>query len=383
MAYFLKLGSKGRLLLVLVVMVSLMSLSGILVVRSLHKLAELTQSLYEHPMTVTNAIFRVDGNIVRMHRSMKDAALATSPDQLLAAATAVDSYERKVQADMQIVRQYFLGPRAMVDDIDSAVAQWRPVRERVLAAMKAGDVQGAGNITKSEGAQKVAEISGRIEILSQWANQKAGDFATNAVQIRDQNVRLVVAVMLLSTVFLSVSLLLALRSILADIKNVQVAVDGLNSGEADLRYRLPHLGGDFAPLGAAINQFMARLEALIGAIKQRSETIAKASSEIANGNHDLSSRTEQQAVFLEETASSMEELTATIQQNGCHADKANQLAISASAIAVRGRSVVVDVVGTMSKIKASSNRIVDIIGVIEGIAFQTNILALNAAVEAA
>ena len=118
-------------------------------------------------------------------------------------------------------------------------------------------------------------------------------------------------------------------------------------------------------------------------VRTSTETITVASQEIASGNADLSSRTESQASSLEETASSMEELTSTVKQNADNARQANQLAVSASEVAVRGGSVVSQVVDTMGSINASSRKIVDIIGVIDGIAFQTNILALNAAVEAA
>ncbi|HEY8606887.1 MAG TPA: methyl-accepting chemotaxis protein, partial [Noviherbaspirillum sp.] len=111
--------------------------------------------------------------------------------------------------------------------------------------------------------------------------------------------------------------------------------------------------------------------------------IGVASREIASGNADLSSRTESQASSLEETASSMEELTSTVKQNAENARQANQLVVSASDVALRGGEVVGQVVQTMASIKDSSRKIVDIIGVIDGIAFQTNILALNAAVEAA
>jgi methyl-accepting chemotaxis protein len=118
-------------------------------------------------------------------------------------------------------------------------------------------------------------------------------------------------------------------------------------------------------------------------VRQGSSSIALSADEIATGNMDLSSRTEQQAASLEETASSMEELTSTVQQNADNARQANTLAVAASQVATRGGQVVGDVVHTMSSIKDSSKKIVDIIGVIDGIAFQTNILALNAAVEAA
>ncbi|MGX9773659.1 methyl-accepting chemotaxis protein [Janthinobacterium aestuarii] len=125
------------------------------------------------------------------------------------------------------------------------------------------------------------------------------------------------------------------------------------------------------------------LVGIVGQVRSGTDTIATASAEIAAGNQDLSSRTEQQASSLEETASSMEELTSTVKQNADNARQANKLAGDAAGIASRGGAVVAEVVATMSEINTSSKKIVDIISVIDGIAFQTNILALNAAVEAA
>jgi methyl-accepting chemotaxis protein len=122
---------------------------------------------------------------------------------------------------------------------------------------------------------------------------------------------------------------------------------------------------------------------IVGEVRDSSATIASASQQIASGNLDLSSRTEQQAGALEETASAMEELTVTVKQNAEHARQANQLAETASKVALQGGAVVEQVVATMGSISASAGKITEIIGVIDGIAFQTNILALNAAVEAA
>lgn len=143
------------------------------------------------------------------------------------------------------------------------------------------------------------------------------------------------------------------------------------------------LPGDFGELARNANRTVHQLSGIVGQIRMGSQLINTAAGEIASGNMDLSQRTEQQAASLEETASSMEELTATVRQNADNARQANQLAIGAAEVAGQGGQVVGKVVATMSAINASSRKIVDIISVIDGIAFQTNILALNAAVEAA
>ncbi|GJJ05540.1 methyl-accepting chemotaxis protein [Duganella rhizosphaerae] len=134
---------------------------------------------------------------------------------------------------------------------------------------------------------------------------------------------------------------------------------------------------------AALQHMNTSLARTVHEVRRSTATINQASGEIATGNMDLSGRTESQASSLEETASTMEELTSTVKQNADNARQANQLVISASSVATRGGQLVAQVVDTMGSIKASSSKIVDIIGVIDGIAFQTNILALNAAVEAA
>jgi methyl-accepting chemotaxis protein len=152
-------------------------------------------------------------------------------------------------------------------------------------------------------------------------------------------------------------------------------------GDLAVAIELPR--GDAHSLLFAIQSMRDSLAGIVRQVRVGAESIVTAATEIASGNQDLSSRTEQQAGSLEETASSMEELTATVKQNSENARQANTMARSASAIAVEGGVVVSNVVGTMAEINDSARKIVDIISVIDGIAFQTNILALNAAVEAA
>ncbi len=165
-----------------------------------------------------------------------------------------------------------------------------------------------------------------------------------------------------------------------ELRNLVAAVD---SGDSITLHgaRAVHVS---TPASQALQSTLLRMEAAVVAVRQNSESVASASAQIASGNNDLSARTEQQASALEETAASMEELGSTVRQNADNARTANQLAVNASTVATQGGEVVAEVVETMKGINASSsNKIADIISVIDGIAFQTNILALNAAVEAA
>jgi len=152
----------------------------------------------------------------------------------------------------------------------------------------------------------------------------------------------------------------------------------------DLTARLDGLGGgEFGQLGQALNQLNVNLQAVVSDVRREVEGVQVASNEIASGNNDLSARTEAQASSLEETAASMEELTSTVEHSAGSAREASLLSERAAGVAREGNAAMADVISTMDEISRSSNRIKDIIQVIEGISFQTNILALNAAVEAA
>ncbi len=177
--------------------------------------------------------------------------------------------------------------------------------------------------------------------------------------------------------------LLILRNVTGSLDGVQRAVDDLNAGSGDLTRRLPPMKGEFGDLSRSINQFISGLTGIVSRVRDTAQHIDNSSQQVEQGNRSLSARTEEQAASLEQTASSMEQLTATVKRNTDNAGRADELARSASQVAERGGGAVSGVVATMNDISESSRKIADIIGVIDSIAFQTNILALNAAVEAA
>jgi methyl-accepting chemotaxis protein len=179
-------------------------------------------------------------------------------------------------------------------------------------------------------------------------------------------------------------MVMVLYRLMRPVRTLAAAMSALAGGNADLSARLEVRGKDeLATIATGFNAFVGKIQDVLARVRASSDSVAGASLEIRQGNANLSARTEQQASALEETAASMEELTSTVRQNADNARQANQMAASASGVAVRGGEVVAQVVDTMASIEASSRKVVDIISVIDGIAFQTNILALNAAVEAA
>jgi methyl-accepting chemotaxis protein len=202
--------------------------------------------------------------------------------------------------------------------------------------------------------------------------------------IAERAVGMSVAALLLAAVLLAAGLVVA-RSLLRELggEPTYASVITKRIAEGDLSVDIALKPNDQSSLLHSIKSMRDAFTGIVSRVREGSESVATASSEIAQGNQDLSQRTEQQASALEETAASMEQLSSTVRQNADNAKQANQLAQGASTVATSGGAIVEHVVETMKGINDSSKKISDIIGVIDGIAFQTNILALNAAVEAA
>jgi len=209
------------------------------------------------------------------------------------------------------------------------------------------------------------------------------DQSTSDTQAAASSMKLVIGTTV--GIALVVGVLMALwiiRSITQPINQAVRISRAVAAGDLSLQFET-HGKNEIAQLLQALKDMQSGLVLVVHKVRQGSESVSEASSEIAQGNHDLSARTESQASALEETSASMEELNSNVKQNADSARQANQLAMNASTVAVKGGQVVSQVVETMKGINDASKKISDIISVIDGIAFQTNILALNAAVEAA
>ncbi len=261
----------------------------------------------------------------------------------------------------------------------------KPVTE-LVPALNAGKLAAlAGARTPLE-----VEVGGSAKLLgaraipgTDWMVIVALDKAEATAGMRSVLIASVIALVLIAGVAAAVVWGVATMS-LRGLSTVRDAMDAIGSGDGDLTQRLPADGNDeVAQIARAFNTFADKLCTIMRQIRDASESVRAASDEIAAGNTDLSRRTESAAASLQQTAASMEEITATVSQSASSAQHASESVTAASRVAADGGVVIGEVITTMGQIENASVRVSDIIGVIEGIAFQTNILALNAAVEAA
>ena len=264
--------------------------------------------------------------------------------------------------------------------VDSRSADGRPFIREMLET-KNGSI---GYTWKNEGEQEAREKFAVYTWFKEWNWVIAGgtyvdEITAEATALRNRYILSGLVALVAFAVALYAFVRRAVTRPLAEARDAAIRI-----ADGDLTVHVPSRGQDeIGRLLEAMNGISSKLSSVVGNVRDGAEQIANASQEISTGNLDLCMRTEQQASSLATTASSMGELTETVRQNAEHARQANQLALSASTVAQKGGSMVAQVVDTMESINQSSRKIGDITGVIDGIAFQTNILALNAAVEAA
>jgi methyl-accepting chemotaxis protein len=272
--------------------------------------------------------------------------------------------------------------KALLAKIGEERKAYVSTRDEVFGLLKGGDTEGGARMLKDKMLPAATIYLSAIGELAEFLEHRV---VTSSTELSTQVQRAKVLLLGLLAAGLAVAGLagwLITRSVTQPLRQAVTETEQIAGG--DLAVSVTVEGRDeIADLKRALSTMQQRLQQLVRGIRQSADSIQTASTEVAVGNADLSSRTEQAASNLQETASSMEQLTGTVKHTADSARTANQLAASAASVAQRGGSVVSQVVATMEEINQSSRKIADIIGTIDGIAFQTNILALNAAVEAA
>lgn len=273
----------------------------------------------------------------------------------------------------------------MVQSLQDIEARTVATTNKVVALMQAGDRVGAETLLWAEAKPQYEQWLAAANKLIDYEEVRITKNSESANQDANQFTGVMLAITLLA-VLISVAVTVTIsRNINQDLgaepSEVRAVVQAIQQG--DLTVPVNIKAGDTTSVMVAVHDMQQRFHELVSAVRDNIEQLRVTSSDISSGNHNLGNRTEQAASSLEQTASSMEELTATVRQSADSARQANQLATTAAGTAIKGGEVMQQVVDTMQDIHQSSQKIADIIGVIDGIAFQTNILALNAAVEAA
>ncbi len=360
-----------------------MLITGISVWRLQH-LSEATRDMMEVPLAkermISDWYSKIDSAIRRT------TAIARSSDQSLVAYFADEA-----KASSAVSAEYQKKVEALVVDPDEKelfgrIGEQRKIylssRDQVAKFKAAGQLEEADGVFLKVFAPGSTAYLGLMQELLKMQRGKIDATAQRIEAVAEQSRRLLLVLAALVLAFGALcSWLLTTgitRPLATAVQAARRVAEGDLTGHIEVRSR-----DETGQLLGALQHMNASLLTIVSQVRSGTEHIASSSTQIAAGNLDLSQRTEEQAASLEETASSMEELTSTVKHNADNARQANQLAASAAQVAVKGGAVVAQVVGTMESINSASKKIVDIIAVIDGIAFQTNILALNAAVEAA
>jgi methyl-accepting chemotaxis protein len=352
-----------------------------------------------HGLNQTNDAFR--GVYQDRAVPLGDLALIVDRMQRIRLNTATASYGRDVEmakqrkdltsqrdAEVNATWQKYLATNLTPTEktlIDGFNQQWKEfveARERAMNNALAGNHDAAIADYTGDASRKFDEAHATMfKLLDLQRDEGAKEY--EIAQNNYENIFITSVTIIALGIALAVIIgFLLIRAIITPLNEAVAVANAVASGDLTSRIEV-NSTNETGRLLQALKTMNDNLVDLVGKVRMGTDQITTASSEIASGNLDLSQRTEEQASSLEETASSMEELTSTVRQNADNARQANQLAAGASEVAVKGGAVVGQVVQTMSSINESSKKIVDIISVIDGIAFQTNILALNAAVEAA
>ena len=375
---------RGKLTFAFACVLLIMTLLGGFAVLQLARVNGQTETILAYRLTGVRDSLRMYGAAV-FYRQREFRLLVTEAKDTAGALAKLD----KSRSDFEAARKDYADSVADAAErglYEQAMAGWKDyldVSTRAIAAAAAGRHDEARDlVANAAGSKRFDETLAGIKKLAEYNDSQAGQDAARARSIYEGG-RLGVVVTVLGAVFTAVGLgWLISRAISVPLGEAVVLAESVASG--DLTHAPTAHGRDeVAQLTRALADMVARLRAVVVEVRSGVESVSTASAQIATGNLDLSQRTEEQASNLQQTAASMEELTSTVKQNADNARAASQLAAGATDVAARGGQVVGDVVATMQAITESSRRISDIIGVIDGIAFQTNILALNAAVEAA
>ncbi|BBO71916.1 hypothetical protein DSCA_58460 [Desulfosarcina alkanivorans] len=370
---------------------------------NMQKLSDMTEKLYRHPYAVTKAIVKVETDLVKIHRAMKDVALAKTDSAYDAELKKIAGFENEIATQIEVLRERFLGDQKQVEDLNKKMVGWRPIRAEVIDLMRKGDRAGAAAITKGKGATHVQSIVKAINAFETFAQSKADEFMENANRSRDRALNLTYTITAIAILMGAAVAFFLTRSIVTPLSKavtlaetmstgnftqqlhdnrsdeIGVLVKALNQMAGSLRTMLQQIAGGVDTLSSASTELGAistQMTQGIDTVSDKSNTVSAAAEEMNANMNNVAAAMEESATNTNMVATASEEMSSTIGEIAQNAEKARGISDDAARKSSNASA-------NMDQLGTAANSIGKVIETITDISEQVNLLALNATIEAA
>ena len=372
---------------------------GVESLTTMKTLSELTAKMYEHPLAVTKASLQANNAIIKIHRGMKDVALAHDSTEMNKAVAAVDAYNKETLTQLNIVQQFILGKEgeALIAETIDSFNNWEPIRQEVIKLMTAGERKKAAAITKGKGALHVQNLSKEMAALTEYASVKAEGFNQNAKVTYEYVLTWMITTILVLFILCIVIAFILIKHITQPLNSLQETIKYIESSSDLTRRTIVHREDEFGSISTLFNAMIESFNHAIGKVAESSadvSQVAKSTSEINLATRDSITAQHDQ---LHQLATSIEEMSASISEvaenttlaSGAADNAGKETALGAGLVLKTSEKVndvsreFLGVRDCVKQLEVQGNNVTAVLDVIKSIAEQTNLLALNAAIEAA
>ena len=395
----MNLNIKNKLTAGFAVLVAILIGVGIFSITRVDMLGELTVKMYKHPLTVTRASLQANVDIIKMHRSMKDVALAKDVAAMEKASAKVDEYEKDAFEQYAVVEDRILGKEgdALIAETIAIFKAWKPIRDEVIQFMEAGNRAAAADITKVKGAKHVALLDSKMSALVEYAGTKGAGFFKKAQQTTSSTKMFTVTLVVISAIIATLLAMMLIRAITGPMGKLRDTIEIIER-DSDLSHRLNITTQDeFGATAQAFDKMLEKFQSIVSQVNGSATQMSAAAEQLSVITQETARGIQEQTSQTDQVATAINEMSATVQEVSRNAGEAAVAANETTQEANNGRQVVNEAIDSMdklageieqagaviTKLEEDGVKIGAVLDVIRVIAEQTNLLALNDAIEAA